>query len=519
MAVQSANPPQLVQLDKFTGMNQQASRSAIDDQELAWCENLTPVGPGNLRSVGGPGTSLFTASGKTIVSAFSYVRAGVGYCMAFLSDGSAIEQPLSGGSPTTAFAASTFTIPAGTSPRLASWGTSGIVIVNNQTNGYWAWDGTAYAAGAASPSWLNGGTATNMPTGIKGTAVTIFQSRAVVLNGNEWLMSAPSNGAQFATASGGVLSVSSDPFLAESYMDANQTSGFLYLFGDSSISVVSNVQTGGSPATTTFNYANVDPQVGHASIFPVQPFGRALVHVNSVGVYALYGGAAEKVSDKLNVLFATNTSILSLSVASLNGVKLLLCLISGTDYAGSNRPLICAWDGRVWHVLSQGLSLQQIFIFEVNSDPVCYGITTTDIFPLFSASGSGIAKVLQSKFYPGPNPAVIKQTHRFYADIQDIAGTGASLSCTVQTDRGSQAISLAASNNVVWTNSGSPPITTWTNTGSPSTTTWTSAAEALVGATVQLAGLLLGWLATSTSAQFSVQRMLLSYEERTIYGA
>src|ERR1700730_1006237 len=57
-------------LEQFSGMNTQADRSAIEDQECSWIENFIPIGSGNLRTLWGSGAVLFTATGGlTIVNA------------------------------------------------------------------------------------------------------------------------------------------------------------------------------------------------------------------------------------------------------------------------------------------------------------------------------------------------------------------------------------------------------------------------------------------------------------------
>ena len=97
----------------------------------------------------------------------------------------------------------------------------------------------------------------------------------------------------------GVQFTNTDGFLQTQYVHIQQSNGYLYFFGDDSVSVVSNVNTTGSPATTTFNYQNVDPQTGIPWRDSLLPFGRTLLFGNNTGVYGIYGGAATKVSAKL----------------------------------------------------------------------------------------------------------------------------------------------------------------------------------------------------------------------------
>ena len=112
-----------------------------------------------------------------------------------------------------------------------------------------------------------------MPYGISGSAMETFLSRVWIVNpatqpfstippGNLWFYSAPGSVWDFATSDGGGSSVNTDSFLQTQYINVRQSSGYLYFFGNGSVSVLSNVNTAGTPATTTFNYQNVDPQAG-----------------------------------------------------------------------------------------------------------------------------------------------------------------------------------------------------------------------------------------------------------------
>jgi hypothetical protein len=61
MPIQSDNPPELMTLDQFKGLNQQSRQGSIDDQEEWWNENLFAIAPGALRSCWGHGPAIYTA--------------------------------------------------------------------------------------------------------------------------------------------------------------------------------------------------------------------------------------------------------------------------------------------------------------------------------------------------------------------------------------------------------------------------------------------------------------------------
>jgi hypothetical protein len=159
-------------LAEFEGLNTQAARQSIGDQEFAWLENLMPVTDGELRSIPSNGAATYTSSaGTTVVYMIDYNIGATTYRAIFQSDGTAYQLNIATGLSTT-ISTTPGTFYNGTVlPACAQWGSQGIVIVGTITgDDYWAWDGTTlYAAGSASPSWLNGGTSTTMPSGIQGT--------------------------------------------------------------------------------------------------------------------------------------------------------------------------------------------------------------------------------------------------------------------------------------------------------------------------------------------------------------
>src|ERR1700722_4189193 len=151
-----------------------------------------------------------------------------------------------------------------------------------------------------------------MPFGVSGTSIETFLSRiwvsAPASNGDAqsastFLVSAPESLSDFSTADGGLLFNNSDRFLRAGYTALHQSNGYLYPLGDSSVDVISNVQTGGSPLQTTFNYQNTSAQIGAAWRDSIQDFGQAVLFANQNGIQGLYGGAVRRVSGKINDIF------------------------------------------------------------------------------------------------------------------------------------------------------------------------------------------------------------------------
>ena len=69
-------------LRDFQGVNTQAARQVIGDNEFAWLENVHPVGFGNMPAIPGPGQSIATWPG-TAYKLRAVNIGGTDYVLAF----------------------------------------------------------------------------------------------------------------------------------------------------------------------------------------------------------------------------------------------------------------------------------------------------------------------------------------------------------------------------------------------------------------------------------------------------
>lgn len=294
-------------------------------------------------------------------------------------------------------------------------------------------------------------TITLMPFGISGDALETFQSRVWIANpapaligdlppGGNFAVSAPESLTDFATSDGGLLFTNSDGFLQTRYTGIRQSAGYLYFFGDGSVSVVSNVQTSGTPPVTSFNYQNVDPQAGLSWRDSRVDFGRSLLIANETGIFGLYGGAVTKVSDKLNdlfdtALFPTTSGALTPSgaVATLFDVKHYLLLMTVTDpVTGAPSNVMATWNEKEWVLTSQTPNLIYIGAQKVESKFQAWGTDGLGLYPLFSQPSVSLTKQLKTKVYGGgPTGFIIKDLMGFYLQTQDQTAGQTGVSTTV----------------------------------------------------------------------------------------
>ena len=118
-----------------------------------WLDGFMPLAPGNLRTLYGIGAAKYTAGGGlTIVCFYFYNLGATPYAIVFLSDGSAIQVNTITGAATTVLAAGGIVSPSILNLGITQYGSQYLIIVANQSSGYWVWDGTIlYQAGTLAP--------------------------------------------------------------------------------------------------------------------------------------------------------------------------------------------------------------------------------------------------------------------------------------------------------------------------------------------------------------------------------
>ena len=298
-----------------------------------------------------------------------------------------------------------------------------------------------------------------LPFGVSGSSIETFQSRVWLPfpneagrqnNGGVFLVSAPSSLTDFATSDGGLIFTSNDRFLREYYANIRQSNGYLYPFGDSSVDVISNVQTSGNPTTTTFNYQNVDPQIGMAWRDSCQDFSRTILFANSLGVFGLYGGAATKISTKMDKIFEQATFpptagavMPSSAVANIYTLRAYLILMTILDpFTNTNRNVMLSWDEHDWFIVSQSLSFIYLGTQEINSDLTAWGTDGNVLVPLMQTPSALITKKLSSKLFGATDYFITKQAVAFYVQGEDrsAGNTGFSLLVNVDNETGSYPI-------------------------------------------------------------------------------
>lgn len=536
------NPTDIVQL-YITGGGSDSNAELIAALTAGAVTGVVVTNPGTgytagtyaLGFTGGGGTGAtgtYTVDSSMTVVSTAITAGGTGYTgaptVAFASGGGTGAAGVSliasnsvasvtvvhGGSGFTSTPTLTFIGGGGLNAAATAVLTAGVITSVNVTAG-----GTGYTSAPAvevQSATNNSATATVtlMPFGISGTAIETFQQRVwltfpyqssqgngVQQNGEIINVSAPGSFSDFATSDGGVQFVNSDSFLRSQYINIKQSNGYLYPMGDSSVSVISNVQTSGSPTTTTFNYQNTDPQTGAAWRDSVQSYSRTILFANPFGVFGLYGGAVTKISRNMDNIFnnavfpAAGGVVPTSAVANIFNLKVYLINMTVIDpFTNQQRTLMLGWDEKEWFIVSQASVFTFIATQEVNSNLTAWGCDGNKLYRMLDAPSTLITKKLSSKLYGAQNQLIQKQAFGMYLQVQDLSTSGAGVSfnsITVDAEHGSYNL---------------PSIPTFPNAIPPYF-------PIVSAGTGDVYGSNLGYTLTSTSADFSLNYLSLGHIE------
>jgi len=463
-------------LGTWKGLNQQGRRGSIDDDEEWWNENLFAIAPGNLRSCWGHGPAIYTApAGSRIVRMFfgfignttpQFQKPPPGRLGWMFLDSGNVDQVDLDTHETTPIGQIWQPIAPNYWASAKVWrpqffgstaGQQGGVLFGSP-QGLYAWDGTLFPPGSAAPDWLTDGLETTpgvpftMPTGLPGIyAMEVYQSRLFVAGKDVISFSAPSNGADFATTDGGGSFGYFGDKLTYSYMDLAASAGYLYVYGDSSIDLIANVQLSGqgtpeAPFTTNMNYENIDPQVGQRYPRPVGRIGRYMQMFTGAGIFECRGGEAREIGYKITNIFNTLDDSLyypTMCPATMFGFRVLLCNGRFTDPFGVTRNLLLMWHPRsggqeFWSVASQNLELTHIGAYEQDSIITPYGTDGTSLYQLFAQPDPALNKKLSTKYLRGTGLSMltIKNAKRLFLEFYDNDGRGVDITGTFTSAAG-----------------------------------------------------------------------------------
>ena len=333
------------------------------------------------------------------------------------------------------------------------------------------------------------------------SGIQSFSGRVWISSGRTIYYSAAGSYSDFVTVSAGTV-VLTDATLHGNIIQLLSANNFLYIFGDDSINVFSDVRVT-TLGTTLFTNTNVSASVGTKLAYAIFPYFRSVLFMNDYGVYALVGSTTSKISDSLDGVFPN----IDFAAGDVNGGQVLLnnilCAAFNFRYTGglgtssSSRYIQAIFFEKKWFFTSAGNNLKFVTSVPVGGKITLYGTDGTSCIKMYANTTTSINSYVQTSLNPMKDPIRTKQALK--VGIEATLTNSSIITVSVDSETGSSP-SVELGQTVTWINNFSAPIP-WINNSS-TIINWTtgSTGYTLYKTDAKQYGKYLGMTVTSTNA-------------------
>jgi len=330
--------------------------------------------------------------------------------------------------------------------------------------------------------------------------------------------SAPNSYTDFTGASAGGSFIITDETLHSNINSLFTANNFLYIAGDSSFNVVSDVRTTGSPAVTVFSNTNVSAFVGTNLPLSVFAFGRNVAFATKYGFYELVGATTTKISDNLdNLIPLINfTNPVSGDVANIYNKVMPCFLFSYNDPIAGTRALMALYYNKKWFFASQGKSLTILSGGFQSGVPAIFATDGSNIWKLFSNTSNTIAWSLSTAWWAVKSHTQKKQAMK--ARIEMTTGSSTqTLTLTVESESAEIPYTFTAGSLGEWINSAGL-LGNW-NSSVFGQGGWAVRGVQIVQGDIEAYGNYIGYDIDSTMPGATINGLMLQYEKRASWAA
>jgi hypothetical protein len=558
----------------FKGVNVTNNRTAIGEGEFAWLENTQPIGFGNIRIINAPSN----VAGVTFANTVSYMASAniqnTEFLFAFQEDGSAQYVNIETDTLGNLAASSTF---SNANVSIVQWKNERILIID-PNNGYKTWDGTNLVdIGSIGEVQINdGGTnytnvtvtfsapdqaggeqaageavtlantiveilVTNPGTGYtaaptititdaggsnanatctlfsqSGTGIATFSGRAWISDQRTVYYSAVDSYYDFINVSSGFLTLT-DSTLRTDISTIIAANNFLYVFGEDSINVFSDVRVNSVTGETLFTNTNVSASIGSGFKYAIFPYFRSMLFLNRYGVYALVGATTSKISDSIDDIF-TNINFAQPITAGQVLINNILCAAWTVTYndAGTPRKIQIVFFDRKWFITDQGDTITRTASAVIAGNILLYGTTGSNLVKFYDSATATLEWRIATALWPMGDPIRDKQALKL--GVEATLSTGFASFDAFMDSENQQSPAIPFANSVEWINNLGNPIA-WTNSGG-AIVGWTSLfipggnQYYLYRSDAKMYGKYLGVTLTGTTTPFTINGFQLEHELR-----
>jgi len=558
----------------FKGVNTKNNRTVIENGEFGWLENAMPIGFGNLRVIEGRQLVNATAWDANVTYMGSVNINNNEYVLGFQDNGSAQYVNISTGAKGNIAPANTF---SNTGVMITQWKNERALIID-PNNGYKTWDGidlhdigsvnnvvinnggsgytaanttvsfsapdqangvqalgeavvvanaiseiilTEAGTGYTSPPTVTitgGGSNANVTCTIldqNGTDVATFSGRTWIASDRTVFYTAADTYNDFYNISAGFLTIS-DSTLRTNITRILSANNFLYVFGEDSINVFSDVRVDSLTGVTLFTNTNVSASVGSNLKHAIFPYFRSILFMNEYGVYALVGATTTKISDPLDGIFPLIDfdSFVSGGQCLINNI---LCAVYNFRYNdnGTMRWLQAAFFERKWFFTNQ-LDNAYFVVPSVKEGILnLYATTGNDFYQFYENAAESVPVDIETALLPMGDPIRDKQALKI--GIEATLGNVPILLTAFVDSESQQSPPIDFVNTVFWVNNSLDAID-WINSSSQ-VIGWTTAQSAGAGyflykSDAKMYGKYLGMTITSTATPFTINGFQFEHELR-----
>ena len=385
------------------------------------------------------------------------------------------------------------------------------VIMTNQGSGY---TNAANVTATVSGGGGNGAVLQAIVNSEPNVGIASFSGRVWIAAGRSVYYSAAGSYSDFTSVSAGSVTLT-DSTLHGNIIQLLSANNFLYIFGDNSINVFSDVRVTNT-GLTLFTNTNVSASVGSELKNAIFPYFRSVLFMNDYGVYALVGSTTSKLADPLDGVFP-NIDFANPVYAGQVLLNNILCAAfnfryNDTTFTNSYRYVQAVFFEKKWFISSQGNDIKYITSVPEEGQIVMYGTSGNSLYRLYANATGGITSRIRTALLPLTDPIRTKQALKF--GIEATLTQGAALDVTVDSETGSSPVYILG-NFITWYNISNTTIP-WTNTSS-TVISWIGGygtGYQLYKSDAQQWGKYLGLTMTSNSAGFVVNTFELEHELR-----
>lgn len=296
--------------------------------------------------------------------------------------------------------------------------------------------------------------------------IASFSGRVFIAAGRTIFYSASDSYTDFTSVSAGSF-VLTDSTLHGNIQQILAANNFLYIFGDDSINVFSDVRVD-TNGITLFTNTNVSASVGSKRANAIFPYFRSVLFLNDYGVYALVGSTTSKISDALDGMFP-NIDFANPIYAGQVLLNNILCAAFNfrffdAVFTNSYRYIQAVFFEKKWFITGQGNDLNYLTSVPVSGLVTLFGTSGNSLFQLYGNASSSITSRVQTALMPMTDPIRTKQALKI--GIEATASNLSSITMQATVDSENQASPpYTLSSLVTWINN-SLQVIPWTNNSS-----------------------------------------------------